>query len=167
MRSDLLWCLPAAQHLHTVGLGLQSEDPYDSGINLQLIQTLLNNFGPLVVGGPNNSLTLTQAQCVADLLPGIGYPSELAACQQMNCVGCNPAGPDGMKNTLATNAIAFLLNIRYNVQYNGLNMQEIRNQGWVVSNSTRTSSSATMEPACWGYSTGRATSTSTHTPWAA
>ncbi|MBK9017878.1 MAG: T9SS type A sorting domain-containing protein [Saprospiraceae bacterium] len=122
----------ACQPLNTftqLAWGLQSEDPYDSGINLQLIQTLLNNFGPLVVGGPNNSLTLTQAQCVADLLPGIGYPSELAACQQVNCVGCNPVGPGGMKNTLATNAIAFLLNIRYNVQYNGLSMQDIRNQG--------------------------------------
>ncbi|MBI1226879.1 MAG: T9SS type A sorting domain-containing protein [Bacteroidetes bacterium] len=121
----------ACQPLNTfsqAGWGLQSEDPYESGINLQVIQTLLNNYGPLTIGSNINSLTLTQAQCVADLLPGIGGPSPLSACQQMNCVGCNPAGPGGMKNSLATSAIAFMLNIRYNMEYNGLSLQGIRSQ---------------------------------------
>lgn len=121
----------ACQPLNTfsqTGWGLQSEDPNESGINLQMIQSLLNNYGPLTIGGPNNSLILTQAQCVADLLPGIGFPSVLGACQQTNCLGCNPTGPGGMKNTLAANAIAFLLNMRFNVEYNGLSMQSIRSQ---------------------------------------
>ncbi len=121
----------ACQPLNTftqTAWGLQSEDPYDSGINLQVIQTLLNNFGPLTIGGNNRSLTLTDAQCLANLLPGVGGPDVLAACQQVNCLGCNPTGPGGMKNSLATNAIAFILNMRYNVQYNGLSMQAIRSQ---------------------------------------
>lgn len=121
----------ACQPLNTftqTGWGLQSEDPNESGLNLSVIQTLLNNYGPLTVGGGNNSLTLTQAQCVADLLPGVGYPDVLANCNQMNCSGCNPVGPGGMKNTLATNAIAFILNMRYNVEYNGLSMPGIRSQ---------------------------------------
>ncbi|MBK9017438.1 MAG: hypothetical protein IPM82_27210 [Saprospiraceae bacterium] len=60
---------------------------------------------------------------MADLLPGQGYPSELADCDQVNCVGCNPVGPQGMKNTLAANAIALTLSLRYSVEYNGANMQ--------------------------------------------
>ncbi|MCF8245249.1 MAG: M36 family metallopeptidase [Saprospiraceae bacterium] len=124
----------ACQPLNTfsqTAWGMQSEDPYDSGINLQVIQTLLNNYGPLTVGGGINSLTLTDAQCLANLLPGIGGPGQLSGCNQTNCTGCNPTGAGGMglKNSLATNAIAFMLNMRYNVEYNGLTMQGIRNQG--------------------------------------
>ncbi len=111
-----------------MGWGLQSDAPNESGINLSVIQTLLDNFGPLKIGGGNRSLTLTQAQCVADLLPGMGFPDVLANCNQTNCLGCNPAGPGGMKNSLAANTIAFMLNIRYNMQYNGLSLQGIRSQ---------------------------------------
>jgi subtilisin-like proprotein convertase family protein len=122
----------ACQPLNTftaLGWGLESEDPYESGINLQMIQLLLNNFGPLKIGGGLRSLTLTEAQCVADLLPGIGAPAVLGNCNQTNCVGgCNPTGPGGMKNTLAANTIAFMLNVRYNIQYNGLSMAGILSQ---------------------------------------
>ncbi len=124
----------ACQPLNTfsqTAWGMQSEDPYDSGINLQVIQTLLNNYGPLTVGGGTNSLTLTDAQCLANLLPGIGGPGQLSGCNQTNCTGCNPTGAGGMglKNSLATNAIAFMMNMRYNVEFNGLTMQGIRSQG--------------------------------------
>jgi len=96
--------------------------------DLATIQSLLN-MGPFSVGGANRSITLTDAQCVLNLLPGIGNPTVLSNCQQVNCAGCNPAGPIGMKNTLAANAIALTLNLRYNVQYGGLAMAAVRNQG--------------------------------------
>lgn len=96
--------------------------------DLQVIATLLGQ-GPLVVGGTHRSLTLTDAQCLVNLVPGVGNPSVLGNCFQTNCAsGCNPAGPIGMKNTLATNAIALALNIRYNIQYNGLNFNAIHAQ---------------------------------------
>jgi hypothetical protein len=96
--------------------------------DLQVISTLLGQ-GPLVVGGTHRSLTLTDAQCLVNLVPGVGNPSVLGNCHQTNCAnGCNPAGPIGMKNTLATNAIALTLNIRYNIEYNGLNFNAIRAQ---------------------------------------
>ena len=99
--------------------------------DLQVITTLLNQ-GPLVVGGGMRSLTLTDAQCVVSLLPGIGtYPSVLSNCHQVNCLGScnNPAGPEGMKNLLAANTIAMALGMRYTVQYNGVTMNNVRSQG--------------------------------------
>ncbi len=97
--------------------------------DIDVIQALLNN-GPVVVGGGNRSLTISNAQCVIDLLPGLGGPTMLANCHQTNCMGgCNPAGPGGMKNSLAANAIALTLNLRFNAQYKGLNMNDINNQG--------------------------------------
>jgi hypothetical protein len=95
--------------------------------DLQTITTLLGQ-GPLVIGGPNRSLTLTNAQCLMNLVPGIGFPAILGNCIQTNCMGCNPAGTLGMKNSLATNTIAMILNNRFNVQYHGLTMNNIRNQ---------------------------------------
>ncbi len=96
--------------------------------DLQTITTLLGQ-GPLAIGGPNRSLTLTNAQCLMNLVPGIGFPAILGNCIQTNCTGCNPAGTLGMKNSLATNTIALILNNRFNVQYHGLTMNNIRNQG--------------------------------------
>lgn len=90
----------------TWGLSIGGE-----GINLLLIEQLLGQ-GPIVIGGANRSLTLTQAQCIIDLLPGQGSISELNNCQQLNCTGCNPVGPGGIKNMLAGNAIALELNLR-------------------------------------------------------
>ncbi len=94
-----------------------------------LIQGLLNNYGPLVAGGGNRSLTLTDAQCILTLLPGSGGASQLANCHQTNCVGCNPTDGSGrLKNSLATNLISLMLNVRYNAQYNGLTIQQVRSQ---------------------------------------
>jgi hypothetical protein len=95
--------------------------------DLATITTLLSQ-GPLTIGGPQRSLTLTSAQCVLNLVPGVGTPTILGNCVQTNCNGCNPAGPIGMKNTLATNTIALMLNTRFNVQFNGLTMTNVRNQ---------------------------------------
>jgi hypothetical protein len=96
--------------------------------DLQVIQTLLST-GSLVVGGGNRSLTINQAQCVVDLLPGTGGPNKLSNCHQANCSGCNAMSNGGLKNSLAANAIALTLNMRFNVQYNGLTMTNVRNQG--------------------------------------
>ncbi len=95
--------------------------------DLQTITALLAT-APLTIGGSNRSLTLTDAQCLMDLVPGAGSPTILSNCIQTNCNGCNPTGPIGMKNSLATNTISMMLNMRYNVLYNNLLMVNIRNQ---------------------------------------
>ncbi len=95
--------------------------------DLSVITTLLGS-GPVAVGGANRSITVNDAQCMMNLLPGTGGPAILANCQQVNCTGCNPMGIGGLKNALAANALALELNIRYNMQYNGLNRTNIRNQ---------------------------------------
>ncbi|MBK8567573.1 MAG: hypothetical protein IPN76_30710 [Saprospiraceae bacterium] len=84
--------------------------------------------GSIVIGGTNRSLTVNDAQCIVNLLPGTGGPNVLANCHQVNCTSCNPPGIGGMKNSLAANAIALNLNIRYNVKYNGLTLNAVRNQ---------------------------------------
>lgn len=100
----------------------------EDGTALQTNMTLLN-MGPLMIGGPDRSLTLTSAQCVQALLPGTGNPTVLSNCQQVNCTtGCNPAGPIGMKNILAANTVALVLNMRLNVHVQGLTMENVRNQ---------------------------------------
>nr|MCU0345988.1 T9SS type A sorting domain-containing protein [Saprospiraceae bacterium] len=95
--------------------------------DLQVISSLLTN-GPVVIGGSSRSITIDDAQCVVNMLPGTAGPAVLANCQQTNCAGCNPMSIGGMKNVLAANAIALELNIRYNMQYNGLTRAQIRNQ---------------------------------------
>jgi Secretion system C-terminal sorting domain len=95
-----------------------------------LIQGLLNSYGPLKIGGSNRSMTFTDAQCILTLLPGSGGPSKLGNCHQTNCTGCNPTDSQGrLKNSLATNVISLMLNVRYNMQYNGLTNQEVLSQG--------------------------------------
>jgi hypothetical protein len=84
---------------------------------------------PVVVGGSSRSISVSDAQCMMNLLPGTGGPAVLSNCQQVNCAGgCNPMGIGGLKNALAANALALELNIRYNVLYNGLSRTNIRNQ---------------------------------------
>ncbi len=117
-------CQPMATYPEEVW-GLQSELTGNYGINLQTIESLLSGYGPLTIGGADRSLTLTDAQCVADLLPASGNPGVLANCHQVNCDGCNPAGPSGMKNLLASNTIALMLNIRFNMQKYGMEEADI------------------------------------------
>ncbi len=96
--------------------------------DLSVITTLLGS-GPVAIGGANRSITVNDAQCMMNLLPGTGGPAILSNCQQVNCTGgCNPLGIGGLKNALAANALALELNIRYNTQYNGLTRTNIRNQ---------------------------------------
>ncbi len=111
--------------------GNEGGEPSASTVDSNDIQTINNLLaqGPLMIGGSLRSITLTSAQCVQNLLPGIGNPTILSNCQQVNCNGCNPAGPIGMKNILATNTISLMLNLRFNVLYHGLTMANVRNQG--------------------------------------
>jgi Secretion system C-terminal sorting domain len=97
--------------------------------DLALIQNLLAN-GPVSVGGSARSLTINNAADVQALLPGTGGPSKLANCHQTNMggpngAGCNPMGVGGLKNSLATNALALTLNIRFNQQYRGVNISNM------------------------------------------
>ncbi len=106
--------------------GLNDEN---SQISLADIQHLLDNYGPLTIGG-ENSLTLTQASCVASLLPAQGGPGPLGDCDQVDCTGgCNPTSPGGIKNDLAANAIAMMLNLYYSMDANGANMQDMMELG--------------------------------------
>ncbi len=107
--------------------GLPGSAVSQSTTDLQVIGNLLTG-GPVVIGGSNRSISVNDAHCVTNLLPGTGGPAVLANCQQVNCTGCNPMGVGGMKNALAANAIALELNIRYNMQYNGLMRNNILNQ---------------------------------------
>ncbi len=111
--------------------GNEGGEPSASAVDSNDIQTIndLLAQGPLMIGGSLRSLTLTSAQCVQSLLPGIGNPTILSNCQQTNCNGCNPAGPIGMKNILATNTVALMLNMRFSVLHHGLTMTNVRNQG--------------------------------------
>ncbi|MEK7253464.1 MAG: hypothetical protein AAB316_01860, partial [Bacteroidota bacterium] len=99
--------------------------------DLLVLNTLLSApYGPLVLGGNGRSLTLTDAQCIVNLLPGNGTPGMLANCHQTNCSGCNPASKDGrLQNNLATQVIALMLNVRFNVHYKGLSQAAVLNQG--------------------------------------
>jgi Secretion system C-terminal sorting domain len=107
----------------------------NSTTDQQVISQLLGPNNPLVIGGTHRSLTVTDAACVAALLPGTSGPGTLANCHQVNCANgptgasCNPMGIGGMKNGLAANAIALQLNLRYNVQYNSLPMSGLLGQG--------------------------------------
>jgi hypothetical protein len=124
-------CLPIESFVQG-DWGIPGGEPGNSSGNnvtdLQLITALLDN-NPVVIGGAQRSLTISDAQCIVNLLPGTGGPGRLGNCHQVNCTGCNPLGIGGMKNTLAANTIALILNMRYNVQYNGLSMNQLRGQG--------------------------------------
>ncbi len=106
--------------------GLPASETNGASSDLQVVGLLLSNGGPLKIGGNQRSITLSDAQCVMNMLPGTGGPAVLAHCHQTNCTGgCNPMGIGGLKNALAANAIALELNIRYGVQINlieGLNV---------------------------------------------
>lgn len=96
--------------------------------DIVMIQELLN-MAPFIIGGPNRSMTVTTAQCIVDLLPSVGFPTTLANCQELNCTGCNPKGVSSIKNSLAANTMALLLNLRYNERYNDLTVANSRLQG--------------------------------------
>jgi hypothetical protein len=105
--------------------------------DLAIIADLLSNTNgtsnPLIIGGIHRSLTITDPNCIVNLLPGTVWPAALANCHQTNCtsltgVNCNPMGIGGMKNSLAANAIALTLNLRFNNEYRGLALNELRSQ---------------------------------------
>ncbi len=105
--------------------GIEGDEPSlnaNANTDLEVIQQLLGNS--IKIGGTARSLTVNNAQCVMDLLPGTGGPSVLSDCHQVNCTGCNEMGVGGMKNALAANAIALELNIRYGVVFNGMSGAE-------------------------------------------
>ncbi len=98
-------------------------------VSLAYLQHLLDTYGPLTIGG-ENSLTLTQAQCVASLLPGEGGTGPLGDCEQFNCSGgCNATATDGMKNDLAANAIATMLNLYHSMDANGADLHGMMGLG--------------------------------------
>lgn len=94
--------------------------------DLQVIQPLLG-MGIFKIGGASRSITVSDPQCLVNLLPGLGNPNILFDCHQINCIGCNPGSSTGMKNALAANTMALMLNMRFNVNVTGLTMADIRN----------------------------------------
>jgi hypothetical protein len=122
-------CQPLETFLQS-GWGIAGGEPgIEEGTSDLAIITDLLGLGPITIGGANRSLTVTDAACAVNLMPGTSVPTTLSNCQQLNCTGCNPLGIGGLKNSLAANALALQLNIRYNVKYNGLNPDSINNQG--------------------------------------
>ncbi|MCC6724603.1 MAG: T9SS type A sorting domain-containing protein, partial [Saprospiraceae bacterium] len=115
-------CQPIG-HFNMVDWGTDGGEPAAStsgaASDLQVIQQLLVS-GPIKIGGPDRSLTVNDANCVPNLLPGVGGPNVLRNCHQTNCTGCNEMGIGGLKNALAANAIALELNIRYGIRYDGM-----------------------------------------------
>ncbi|PHN04557.1 T9SS type A sorting domain-containing protein [Flavilitoribacter nigricans] len=99
---------------------------------LEIIGALLEINGPIVIGDPEagNSLTITDPQCVVDLLPGGGQPGILpegdATAEEAG--DCAPyRAPDisrngRLRNNLATQVIALQLNIWYSMEKNGANL---------------------------------------------
>ncbi len=123
-------CLPIESFPQSAW-GIPGGEPGNSTGNesdLQVISSLVGPNNPIVIGGTARSLTVNDPQCIVNLLPGTAGPTVLSNCHQVNCTGCNPLGIGGMKNSLAANAIALTLNIRYNVRYNSLALADIRNQ---------------------------------------
>ncbi|MBK8567609.1 MAG: hypothetical protein IPN76_30905 [Saprospiraceae bacterium] len=69
----------------------QNGDEQTTPVDPATIQQLLDSYGPLVIGAVNASLTFKDANCLAKLMPGKGYPGPLEKCHQMDCEpGCNP-----------------------------------------------------------------------------
>ncbi|MCC6726461.1 MAG: T9SS type A sorting domain-containing protein, partial [Saprospiraceae bacterium] len=129
-------CLPL-ETFPQAAWGIAGGEPGNS-VNPNISDTLmiqgLLDMGPFAIGGTHRSVKVTDATCMVNLLPGIGFSKPLANCHQINCTGgpngtgCNPQGLSFIKNSLAGNAMALLLNMRYNVKYNGLSMTSIRQQ---------------------------------------
>jgi hypothetical protein len=119
----------ACQPIHSFSMvdwGIEGGAP-GNGNDLQLIQTLIGS-NPIKIGGVNRSITINSAQAVQLLLPGTSGPSPLANCQQTNGSGCNQMSIGGMKNSLAANAVALELNLRYSVSNNNLTLTAARSQ---------------------------------------
>jgi hypothetical protein len=112
------WGIPGGEPSEVVGNGTT---------DLSIITDLLA-LSPVVMGGANRSLTVTDAACAVNLMPGTSAPSILSNCHQTNCMGCNPMGVGGLKNSLAANLLALELNLRYNVKYNGLTLNNLLDQ---------------------------------------
>jgi hypothetical protein len=93
-----------------------------------IIDHLLAEKGPLIIGRPGAILTIHATECVLALLPSAGGPDRLAAGTGHSYAGSCLAGANDLhrngrlRNNLATNAIAFQLNIWYNEVRNGASM---------------------------------------------
>lgn len=102
----------------------------------EIINSLINSYGKIVIGDPmpGNSLTISSAACVQELLPADGKPGVLPHGDKVtgaygNCSPYNTSDmtPDGrLANSLAGQAIALQLNIWYGQKMYGTDLSNLR-----------------------------------------
>lgn len=84
--------------------------------HLALITSLMNKYGPIKIGLPGQSLTITSPECVIQFLPGGSTAQPLKSgdpvATYLSCnLGSNPTDGERLRNNLASNAIALQLNL--------------------------------------------------------
>lgn len=95
-----------------------------------VLQVLLDEYGPLTVGGGNHSISVTEADCVQEMLFGSGNCLFLPTGQFSCPLPAELANADGsLNNQLAANTMALQLNIWYNLEFNNRNLgiQDLHN----------------------------------------
>ncbi len=92
----------------------------------QVVANLMNQYGPITVGRGVRTVTVSNADCVFELLPGTGEISELGIGNYIASVdnGCSLPSEltnvDGsLSNWVVSQTMALQLNIWYNRSYNG------------------------------------------------
>lgn len=94
------------------------------------LQVLLDEYGPLTVGGGNHTITATTTACVQEMLFGSGNCNFLPTGQFSCPLPAALANADGsLNNQLAANTMALQLNIWYNLEFNqrNLGIQDLHN----------------------------------------
>jgi hypothetical protein len=94
------------------------------------LQVLLDEYGPVTVGGGNHTVSAADAACVQEMLFGSGNCMFLPSGQFSCPLPAVLANPDGsLNNQLAANTMALQLNIWYNLEFNNrdLGIQDLHN----------------------------------------
>ncbi len=94
------------------------------------LQVLLDEYGPLTVGGGNHTVSATTMDCVQEMLFGSGNCNFLPTGQFSCPLPAALANADGsLNNQLAANTMALQLNIWYNQEFNqrNLGIQDLHN----------------------------------------
>ncbi len=96
-----------------------------------VVNQLIQSYGPITVGGGANTLTAADAACVQELLFGAGGTDTQIPTGHHTCpLPSNMMNANGaLESQIAANAIALQLNIWYNLKFNDRNLgvQDLNN----------------------------------------